>query len=108
DRPGRRPRGRRRRLRREAVLAAGAGDAGQDGPAPGEAEPASAGAGLDRTARDRRGATRGAARRRAPELDREGVRSALVPRLEREPRLLARPADSPRLGLLGRARALRG
>src|SRR5436853_5888224 len=57
-----------------------------------------------RTGGARRGASRGAARRRAGGPDRQGVRPALVPGLEPELRLLARPADAPRLGLLGRAR----
>ena len=51
-------------------------------------------------ARDARGAEGG--RRAAP--DREGVRPPLVPRQPPAPRLRARPADEPRLGLRGRAR----
>ena len=41
---------------------------------------------------------------RAAAADREGVRPALLPRVEPAPGVLARPADGARLGLRGRAR----
>src|SRR5205085_1106601 len=42
--------------------------------------------------------------RHAAEVDAEGVRPARVPRLASAARLLARPADGPRVGLFGGAR----
>src|SRR5207244_1386558 len=103
-RPDRRARARRRRLRHEAVLAARAGRARENRAAPLDAHPRSAGTDRARRARARCRHTRGAARRRAPAPDGEGVRPALLPRLERPARLFPRPADEPRLGLRGRAR----
>ena len=62
------------------------------------------GSSVVRRARARCGDARGASARRAAAADGEGVRPALLPRVEPAQRLLARPAHEPRLGLRGRAR----
>src|SRR5262249_24407031 len=51
---------------------------------------------------------RGAARRRAAAAHGEGVRAAVVPRVEPEPRVLPRPAHAPGVGVLLRTRHRHG
>src|SRR5207248_9813454 len=53
---------------------------------------------------DRSGDPRGRARRFPAAPDGEGVRSALLPRVQSTPRLLARPADGSRVGIRSRGR----
>ena len=102
-RPDRRPRAGRRRLRHQALLAPRARDARAH-----RAPTEQPGRGFERSALFRRprarcGDPRGASERGAAASDGEGVRPALLPRVEPAQRLLARPAHEPSLGLRSRA-----
>src|SRR5207248_933451 len=88
----------------EALLAARARDAREDGAAPLAGTGRHGRAARVRRRRARRGEPRGDEGRSAGGADGTRIRPAVVPRFASATRVLARPADGSRLGLLGRAR----
>src|SRR5262249_4657144 len=96
-------RDRRRRLRRQALFAEGAGRPGPGGPAA-----RAPGPGVDRALggadRPRRGPARGERERPGDRAHTEGVRSAPGPARVGRPRALARISAEPRVGLRPRGR----